>query len=96
MSFKIGDTIRLKAEFKTFAGIYEDPTSIDLTIHDIKSKEQIGDTVTIGVEHKVSTGIYQYDYEVPDRPRDIYVKFTGVLEGKNIVNTVDIDIDTER
>lgn len=96
MAFKIGDTIRLKAEFKKFKGEYEDPTSIDLTIHDIKSKEQIGDTISICAEHKVSTGIYQYDYTIPDRPRDIYAKFKGVLEGKDIVNTVDIDIDTER
>lgn len=96
MAYKIGDTIRLKAEFKTFLGEYEDPTSILLTIHDIKTKEQIGDTVTIGAEHKVSTGIFQYDYEVPDRPRDIYAKFKGVLEGKDIVNTVDIEIDTDR
>jgi hypothetical protein len=96
VAYKIGDTIRLKAEFKTFLGELADPTSIDLTIHDISTKVQVGTTIIIGVEHKVSLGIYQYDYEIPDRPRDIYAKFTGVLESKDIVNTIDIEIDVDR
>jgi hypothetical protein len=96
MPYKIGDTVRLRAEFKTFLGALADPTSISLTIHDISTKVQIGTTITIGTEHKVSLGIFQYDYEIPDRPRDIYARFTGVLESKDIVNTIDIEIDVDR
>lgn len=84
----IGNTVKLSAEFRTWAGDYGDPTDIVLKIFD-HNKVQIGYDIPITSTNKISTGIYQYDYTIP---RDAYLgygfpmyfEFLGILEGSPI------------
>jgi len=86
-----GNTVRLKAEFKTFDEVYADPTNIKLKIYD-KNRKIIGNIV-LDNNNKVSTGIYQYDYTIPNNCTEITYEFSGVLENKLITGRSVIDVD---
>lgn len=86
----IGNTIRLSAEFKSFAGVYTDPTLVTLKIYD-KNMAQIGETVVLGDAHKNGIGKYYYDYLVPDDKRLgintlTFYEFCGIIDGEPALN----------
>ncbi len=80
----IGDTVRLKAEFRTFAGIVADPTDITLKVYNAY-RRQIGEAIAIGPEHRTGPGAYQYDYTLPEGTDVIYYEWSGMLEGLPVV-----------
>lgn len=86
----VGDTIRLKAEFKSWDGVLADPDNIVLKLYDAH-KVQIGEDIPIGTQHNVSPGVYQYEYTVTDIPL-MYFEFQGQLEGKPILARSTINI----
>lgn len=78
----IGDTIRLKAEFKDFNGVYVDPDDVVLKIY-AGNKKQLGEDIT---PDRVGLGKYQYDYVVPeDVIGPLYFEFSGEIDGKPIL-----------
>ncbi len=84
----IGDTIRLKGEFKDFNGVYVDPDDVVLKIY-AGNKKQYGEDIT-----PVRTGLgkYQYDYVVPeDVIGPLYFEFSGKIDGKPILGRATID-----
>lgn len=88
----IGDTIRLKAEFRTWNGIAADPDNIVLRIYD-SYRKQIGDDILIGSEHRTGPGAYQYDYIVTNQSKPTFFEFSGMLEGKPIVGRSEIEVN---
>jgi len=88
----IYNTLRLKAEFKTFDDEYGNPTGITLRVYDTH-RIQIGDTIDIGDSEKLSTGIYQYDYLLPVGYTAVVYEFSGVLEDEIITGRSTIKCD---
>ena len=87
-----GNTVRLKAEFKTYEDEYADPTDPVLKIYN-KDKVQVGSTIELTEEHHTDTGIYEYDYTIPAldtlitnlptaliNSTKLYYEFSGTLE----------------
>ena len=85
------NTVRIQAEFKTFANEYADPTSITLKIYD-KRRKQVGTTISITSEDKLSTGIYTYDYTIPLGYDELTYEFSGTLEGHTITGRSGITV----
>lgn len=88
----INNTVRLKAEFKTFDELYADPSTITLKVYD-KHRRQIGSSIDETQLEKVATGIYQYDYTIPSGYDEITYEFSGILEGKQITGRSTIETD---
>lgn len=75
-----GNTVRLKAEFKTFAGVHIDPVGPSLKIYD--GEQALLATIIIDDTCKTATGEYEYDYVIPTTGRDPLVyEWSGTLEG---------------
>lgn len=75
----VGNTVTLKAEFKTKAGAKSPATEVTMRIYDeafnlIKEVEQT-DLAEIG------TGEYEYNYIIPKGLNPLYYEFTGKHEG---------------
>ena len=87
-----GNTVRLKAEFKTFAGVYADPTNITLKIYDCH-KYQVGTTISITTADKTALGVYEYDYTIPLGYEELTYEFSGLLEDTVILGRSTIDCD---
>ena len=84
----IGDTIRLKGEFKDFDGVYVDPANVALKIY-AGNKKQLGEDIT---PDRVGLGKYQYDYVIPgDVIGPLYFEFSGEIDGKPILGRATID-----
>jgi len=88
----ITNTVRLRAEFKTFAGEFSNPTSITFKVYN-KQRVQVGTTVDITADDRISTGIYEYDYTIPTGYTELTYEFSGLLEGKYITGRSTIDCD---
>jgi hypothetical protein len=89
---KTGDTIRVLCEFKTFAGVYADPSTITLKVYD-KDRQQIGSTISITESHKTATGKYQYDYTIPaSTGTPITFEWSGTLEGSTALSRKDVSV----
>lgn len=88
----IGDTIRLRAEFRTWDGLAADPENIELRIYD-KDRRQIGETISISSGHRTALGAYQYDFIVPNQSSPVYYEFSGLLEDAPIVARSRIEVD---
>jgi len=83
----IGDTVRLKVEFKNWTGVLASPEDVKLKLYRSKN-EPIGTTIDV---EPVSTGKYQYDWTVPaDASKLIYFEYSGTLEGKSITGRMKI------
>jgi hypothetical protein len=77
----IGDTIRLKGEFKGFDGEYVDPDDVKLVVYDGQQKEVAEVTPT----HD-DTGKYYHDYVIPEgRTSTMYFEYIGTLGGMPIL-----------
>jgi len=83
----IGDTIRLKAEFKDFNGEHVSPENVYLRIYD-GYKKQVGEDILVLPS---DVGKYQYDYVIPDVIGPLYFEFVGTLEGLPILGRATID-----
>ena len=77
----IGDTIRLKGEFKDFDENYADPDDVKLVIYD-GQKRQIEESTPLNPE----VGKYYYDYTVPSGSTStMYFEFIGTIGGMPVV-----------
>ena len=82
----IGNTIRLKGEFKDFNGELTDIENPKVVVYDSKRK------VILDAEpERIEEGKYQYDLIVPDykeagkQNEPLVFEFSGELDGKPIV-----------
>ena len=82
----IGNTIRLKGEFKDFNGNLTDIEEPKVVIYDKKRN-----VIKEATPTKAGTGMYYYDLVVPDykeagkQNEPLVFEFSGSLEGKPIV-----------
>ena len=83
----IGDTIRLKAEFRDFNGELTDIENPKVVVYDSKRK------VILDVEpERVEKGKYQYNYVIPgDVIGSLYFEFRGTIGGLPILGRAIID-----
>lgn len=78
-TYHVGDTIRLKASFSTFAGVAADPLTTTCKIYDTWKKVLVTATAT-----NESVGVYYYDYTTTTEGIFTY-EFSGALESKTIL-----------
>ena len=84
----IGDTIRLKAEFKDFNGEHVSPENVILRIYN-GYKKQVGEDIPVLPS---DVGKYQYDYVIPkDVIGLLYFEFVGTIGGLPILGRATID-----
>lgn len=84
----IGDTVRLKAEFKDFDGEYRSPENVKLKIYD-NAKNQIEDDIDV---EPYEIGKYRYDYTISNKGvGPIVVEFQGELDSKPILGRITLD-----
>jgi hypothetical protein len=82
----IGDTIRLKAEFKDFKGKLTDIDVPKVVVYDNKRN-----VIEEAIPNKAGTGSYYYDLVVPDYPeagkRDepLVFEFSGEIGGQPVI-----------
>lgn len=81
----IGNTVRLTAEFKTFAGVLSDAENVSLLIKDSDGSTLINVTYPTGIV-RVSVGQYRYDFTVPAGIGYINYEWSGFLENSVILN----------
>lgn len=82
----VGDTVRLKAEFRNFEGELVEVMFPELNIYDASRKKLDSFEPTEEKEGK-----YYHDYTIPNIPGPIYFEFKGELDGKPIVGRSVID-----
>jgi len=80
----IGNTIRLYAEFKTWAGVLSDPQSIEIKITDNTGLVLV--TANEPNIKKESTGVYYYDFTIPNGNGNIVYEWKAQLELSDILN----------
>ena len=83
----VGNTVRLKAEFRDFNGEYVSPDNVILRIYD-GYKKQVGEDIPVLPS---DVGKYQYDYVIPDVIGPLYFEFSGEIDGKPILGRTIID-----
>lgn len=80
----VGDTVRLRVQFKTFTGQLVSPNDIKLTIYD-KQNNRI-EEIPITDSDKENIGVYFYDYIIPDDILDYFIfEFGGLQNDKPIL-----------
>lgn len=90
----MGDTIKIRGTFKTFAGAAADPTDIVLKVFD-ERREQIGTDIAINEDHKTALGVYEYLYEIPylrTDSIDLYFEMSGTLEGTTVLERAKVTV----
>lgn len=80
----IGNTIKLRAEFKDFDGIPYDPTDITLTVYD-DNRVLVSGPISLGEGNKISNGVYEYDYTIPAGNTNLVYEFKGLIGGKPVL-----------
>jgi hypothetical protein len=80
----IGNTAKLRFEFKDFEGVYCDPESLELKIYD-STRKQVGVTQAIEAKNKVAVGIYECLYIIPDGAGALVYEVSGTVEGNPII-----------
>lgn len=77
-----GDSVRLEAEFKNFAGEFADPTGMSVKVY-VRSTRQ---NLVTGSPTKSSVGHYYYYYTVPvDDYGALAYEFSGTLDSLPVV-----------
>lgn len=85
----MGSTVRLKCEFKTFAGSYADPSEVLLRIYN-GLREPVEEH-TLGPGHRTDVGKYYYDYTMPyEAVWPLYIEFNGLMEGSPAVGRISL------
>lgn len=80
--YHVGDTIRLRASFYTFAGVLADPTNITVKVYDAK-RNVVAQASGASIENP-STGVYYYNHTTDDEGEFTY-EFSGLGEGTTIL-----------
>ena len=75
----IGNTIRITAEFVTWAGSKADAENPILNIYDNYAKNLL-ESIPLD-NHKIDIGTYEYDYVIPEGIGYIYFEIIGNVEG---------------
>ena len=84
----IGDTVRLKCEFKNWAGDLTSPTNVKIIVYSEENKVLLPATTV----ESVSAGKYKYDYTIPiDAVGNMYFEFSGTLETKTIIGRMKLE-----
>ncbi len=83
----VGNTVRLKAEFRDFNGEHVSPDNVILRIYD-GYKKQVSEDIPV---LPTSLGKYQYDYVIPDVIGPLYFEFVGTIGGLPILGRAIID-----
>jgi hypothetical protein len=84
----IGNTVRLKAEFRDFDGNLFSPNNVRLRLYDGR-KQQIGEDIPLT---PIAEGRYEYDYVLSEGVlARVYYEFIGELEGKPILGRARLD-----
>lgn len=83
----IGNTVRLKAEFKDFNGEHVSPENVILRIYD-RHKKQVGEDIPVSPS---DVGKYLYDYVIPDVFGTLYFEFVGTIGGLPVLGRATID-----
>ncbi|USK86162.1 hypothetical protein [Peribacillus asahii] len=78
-----GDSIRLKVNFKDFAGKAVNPVSLTLTIYDT-NQMQI-EQFTLDDANKLDVGVYFYDYVPASELNEFIFEFAGSVNNKPIL-----------
>ena len=87
----VGDTVRLRVQFKTFTGQLVSPNDIKLTIYD-KQNNQI-EEIEITDSDKENIGVYFYDYIIPDDILDYFIfEFGGLHNNKPILSRGKVNV----
>lgn len=76
----IGNTIKLRVEFKDFNSDYIDPDDITFAVYDSR-KQLVGGVVPITAVHKIDAGIYEVNYTIPEGTTDLMYEFKGFMDG---------------
>jgi hypothetical protein len=84
-----GDTIRLKVEFKNWAGILASPNDVKLKIYLVKNiaRDELIEEINVD---PISVGKYQYDYTIPVGAGSIFYEFSGTLEDKQVLGRAEL------
>lgn len=82
--YQTGDTIRLKATFKSFAGNVCDLESPP-TLKVYNSYKEVIDTIAGTSLTHSSTGVYYYDYTLPTTEGEYMYEFSGTVESTTIL-----------
>lgn len=84
----IGDTVRIKAEFRDFEDNLVSPNGVTFTMYDGK-RAVLGDVVNLS---PVSTGVYQLDYVVPSTGTDpLCYEVKGTLDSLPILARAELN-----
>ena len=83
----IGNTVRLKAEFKDFNGEHVSPENVILRIYNAY-KKQVGEDIPVSPS---DVGKYQYDYVIPGVVGTLYFEFVGTIGGLPVLGRATID-----
>jgi phage tail sheath gpL-like len=90
----IGNTVRLKAEFKDFNGEHVSPENVILRIYNAY-KKQVGEDIPVSPS---DVGKYQYDYIIPGVVKTgnsiagtLYFEFVGTIGGLPVLGRATID-----
>jgi hypothetical protein len=82
--FQTGDTIRLQATFKNFAGTLANLTvAPTLKIYD--ENKVLLTTIASGSLTNASTGVYYYDYLIPATDGIYYIEFAGTVDSSVVL-----------
>lgn len=79
----VGDTIKLRMEFRDFNGVLFDPTTITITTY--QNYDDVLENINVPLGSKVSTGIYEYLYTVPAGDGPLTYEVKGVVGTTNSV-----------
>jgi len=89
--YQTGDTIRIKATFKTFEGLLSDLTNPPtLKIYN-PDKEIIATILGASLTHS-STGVYYYDYTLPSTEGKYTYEFSGTVESTTVLRRGHVDV----
>jgi hypothetical protein len=87
----IGDTVRIKVEFRDYDGKLIDPTDIQLKVNEKNKKKLYTEPpIQITDSNKIATGTYYYDYQIPVGLSDLVIECSGVYNSKPILTRLTI------
>lgn len=80
----MGNTIKLRAEFRDYDGELYDPSTVTLKIYNT-NRNQLGSTVTVTDNDRVDVGIYECEYTVPIGSGNLTYEFEGITGSMPVV-----------
>ncbi len=82
-----GNTMRITAEFRDFANVLANPTTLDFTVYTNSFTLVSTESLNL-VDTKVSEGVYQHDYvmDALDYNKVYIIEMKGVINDKPSLN----------